>query len=193
MDEETKPNRETNKNLTGKILLIVFGLLIVGSVAVTYYRIMIKRDYIIFAEADCDPTTEKCFVYVCDSEMEECIGDPEQDTSYYKIIKKKAANIPLCDPNQEECEALVCGENEKDCEEILCEDENEDEIECNDPEQYNLDHPDTETEEETACEEGDEVCLQEENSAANEEDSGVESEEDADTESSSSSETSDAL
>lgn len=166
MSEEIKPNTDDNKKPAGKILLIVFSLLIIGSAAITYYRIMIKRDYIISAEANCDPTAEKCFVYVCDPTAEECAGNPEEDTSYYKIIKKRAANIPLCDPKQEDCQALQCGEGEKDCEEILCEDENEDEIECNDPEQYNLDHP---AEEETACEEGDEECLQEENSAVDEE------------------------
>lgn len=160
MSEEIKTTTD-NKKSAGKILLVVFVLLIIGSVAITFYRIMIKRDYIVSAEADCDPAAEKCFVYVCDPESEECTGNPEEDTSYYKLIKKKASNIPLCDPNQEGCQALQCGEGEKDCEEILCEAGNKERAECNDPEQYNLDHPVTEDEAETACEEGDEECSQE--------------------------------
>jgi hypothetical protein len=152
------------------LFFVVFGLLIFGSVAFTYYRIVMARDYFITAEADCDPTIEKCFVYVCDSTAgEECTGNPEEDTSYYKIMKRKAFNVPLCDPNVDEsCEALICPEGEKDCSYELCSEGNADGIECNDPEQYNIDNP-ADEEEETACEEGDEECLSEEESADSEE------------------------
>src|SRR5665647_1731385 len=106
-----------------KIFFLVFFLLIAGSIAVTYYRIVIKRDYIISAQADCDPTMEKCFVWECDPistvEGEACIGDSESDIWYYKIIKRRAANIPLCDPNDENCTALTCSVGEKECEEVL--------------------------------------------------------------------------
>lgn len=159
-----------------KILLWVFGLLIVGSVGVTFWRIMIKKDYIIEAEADCDPTIETCFIYECDPAAEECTGNPEEDTSYYKLIRRNAANIPLCDPNDENCEALTCPEGEVECETVLCSDETKEEGQiCNDPEQYVLDNP-IEDEELTECEEGDEGCLAaiddagENDTAANEED-----------------------
>lgn len=166
--EESKwPNR---------IFFIIFGLLILGSVAFTYYRIMIKKDYLISAQADCDPYTEKCFIYNCDPKEEECTGDPEEDVWYYKIVKRKAFNIPLCDPNDENCEALVCPEGEADCSYEFCEEGNKDEIECIDPVQYAIDNPEEEEtcaeddeeclSEESQCEEGDEDCLQaeEENS-----------------------------
>lgn len=148
---------------------MVFGFLILGSVVFTYCRVVIKKDYIISAETDCDPYSERCFIYVCDPNYEECTGDPVEDTSYYKIIKRKAFNIPLCDPNDENCEALICPEGEEDCSYELCEEGNEEGIECNDPEEYTAENPpEEECEEgdeecligETECEEGDEECLQ---------------------------------
>lgn len=143
-----------------KVLLWVFALLIAGSVGVTYWRIMIQKDYIIEAEADCDPTAETCFIYECDPEAEECTGNPEEDTSYYKIVRRNAANIPLCDPNDENCEALTCPEGEAECETILCSEETAEEGQvCNDPERYVLDNPIEEEEEIVECEEGDEECL----------------------------------
>lgn len=140
------------------MLLWIFGLLIAASVGVTFWRIMIKKDYIIEAEADCDPTLETCFVYECDPEAEECTGDPTEDISYYKILRRNAANIPLCDPVDENCEALTCPEGEAECEMVLCSDETKTEEDvCNDPVQYVLDNP---VEEEVVeCEEGDEECL----------------------------------
>ena len=156
--KKTEEQKEKQKRWPNVLFFIAFGLLLFGSVAFTYYRIVVKKNYLISAEADCDPTIEKCFVYVCDPAAgEECTGDPEEDTSYYKIIKRKASSIPLCDPNDENCDALICSEGEADCNYELCEDGNADGIECNDPEQYNIDHP--ADEEESECEEGDEECL----------------------------------
>lgn len=199
---------ESNKS--NIIFFIIFGLLILGSVAFTYYRIMIQKDYLISAEAECDPTVEECFIWECDPESTEegeaCTGDEEEDIWYYKIIKRKAFNIPLCDPNDENCEALICSEGEKDCSYELCEEGNADEIECNDPVQYNIDNPEEEesecaeddeeclaeeeageeceegdeeclnAEEESACEEGDEECLAEEEASAGEEECDAETE-----------------
>lgn len=158
------------------IFFIIFGLLILGSVAFTYYRIMIERDYLISAETDCDPTSEKCFIYICDPKTEGCTGDPEEDTWYYKIIKRKASNIPLCDPNDENCEALTCLKGENDCSFEFCQEGNADGIECNDPEQYNIENP---LEEESVCEEGDEECLSAEESACEDGDEECVAEEEA--------------
>lgn len=124
-----------------KILFLIMGVLMLGSITVTYYRYIVKRDYIIQAQAICDPYTEKCFVYVCDPETgEECTGDPVEDTSYYKLINRNAKNIPLCDPNDENCDALVCPEGEADCSFTLC-DSTEEGIVCNDPAAYTLENP----------------------------------------------------
>jgi hypothetical protein len=162
-----------------KILIVVFALLILGSVGATYYRIFVKRDYIISAQTDCDPLEENCYVWECDpnatDESEKCTGDPEKDIWYYKIINRKAYNIPLCDPNSEECEALTCSEGEDDCEMKNCDPEAD---ECRTPEKYQEENPDALSEEECAeddeeclsgeleesfeCEEGDAECLNEE-------------------------------
>ena len=130
-----------------KIFFLVFFLLIVGSVAVTYWRIMVKRDYIISAQTECDPAAENCFVYECDPEDPEdpeCATLPEEErVSYYKIINKNAQNIPLCDATAGECpEDLACEEGEEECETILCDEENVPEGEsCNDPAAYLEENP----------------------------------------------------
>jgi len=166
-----------------KILILVFLLLIVASVAVTYYRIFIKRDYIISAEMDCDPLEENCYLWICDPAVDGegyCTGDPEEDTWYYKILNRKAYNIPMCDPSDEECEALMCPEGEADCEILNCEEGEED---CVTSEQYLIENPDALEEEceeddeeclleegdETECEEGDEECLMSQEEGAEEE------------------------
>jgi hypothetical protein len=183
MDTQEAPKENQNITLDrkSKVLFVIIGLLIVGSVAVTFWRYMMKRDYIIQAQTDCDPTTENCFVWKCDPassvEGEACTGDEESDTWYYKIIRRNAKNIPLCDPNDENCTALVCDPGEKDCSEELCTDDNVPEGEsCNDPEQYLIDNPPEEEcaeddeeclaeQEAIECEEGDEECLAEEAAA----------------------------
>ena len=181
--ETPKENQNITLDKKSKILFVIIGLLIVGSVAVTFWRYMVKRDYIVQAQTDCDPESEACFVWECDPESTEegyaCTGDPEEDIWYYKTIIRNAKNIPNCDPNDEECTALVCDPGEIDCSEELCTAENVPEGEsCNDPEQYLIDNPlEEECEEEDEeclaeqevieCEEGDEECLAEE--AADEE------------------------
>lgn len=146
-----------------KIFFLVFFLALALSVLATYYRIVIARDYMIAGQADCDPAVENCFIYECDPEVEECTGDPEEDVWYYKKVNRKAANIPLCDPSDESCEALVCSEDEEECEEILCSEETVEEGDvCSDPETYISEHPEAlEGDEDVVeCEEGNEECIE---------------------------------
>jgi hypothetical protein len=151
-----------------KILLGILFLLIIASVAVTYWRIMLQKDYVIENQIDCDPYAEKCFIWECDptstDEEEKCKGDIEEDIWYYQIAKRKAANIPLCDPEKDEkCDPWTCGEGEKDCSQTFCNDSNKAEqgVECNDPVKYTEENPIEEEgdSEESACAEGDEECL----------------------------------
>ncbi|KKQ52435.1 MAG: hypothetical protein US70_C0009G0030 [Parcubacteria group bacterium GW2011_GWD2_38_11] len=165
-----------------KILLWVLALLIIASVGATYWRIMIKKDYVIEAQIDCDPYEEKCFVWECDpdstEEGEACTGDEENDIWYFAVARRNAANIPLCDPETDEsCDPWTCVEpygdgiwGEKDCEKILCDEVTKEEqgVECNDPIQYTIDNPIED--EEVECEEGDEECLAVEESACEEDD-----------------------
>lgn len=159
-----------------KILIAVFLVLILISVGITYWRIMVKKDYVVESQVDCDPYSEACFIWQCDpastEEGEACTGDPEIDIWYYKIARRLAANIPLCDPETDEtCDPWTCTEEERDCQQILCDEvTGEDQgVECNDPEQYTIDNPieeedlsadeaecDPETDEECVIEEGEE-------------------------------------
>jgi len=119
-----------------KFFFIIIALSVVISIIATYWRIMIKKDYIIKAQANCDPVTERCFVWQCDFNSlvdgEKCVGDSEKDIFYYKIVKRNASKIPLCDPVDESCQALVCEDDEPECEVIFCDDENklEQGVEC---------------------------------------------------------------
>jgi hypothetical protein len=165
-----------------KILLAVFFALIIISVGITYYRTIVKRDYIVEAQTDCDPYTEACFVWQCDPGSTEegvaCTGDPETDVWYYKIAKRNAENIPECDPEADEtCDPWTCVEGEKDCSEILCDEATAEEqgVSCNDPEEYTLNNPPEEeteeglSEDEAGCDpELDEECVIEEDSSASE-------------------------
>jgi hypothetical protein len=100
-----------------KILMWVFVGALIISVGATYYRYVVKRDYIIFAHAPCDPEMESCFYYPCEEGDTEC---SPADVEYYKKINKKAYNIELCDSESPDCQPLVCQENEADCEIISC-------------------------------------------------------------------------
>lgn len=131
-----------------KIFFIVLVLIIVGSVAVTYWRIMIKQDYTIEAQTDCDPYTEACFVWRCDPESniegESCVGDSEKDIWYFKVIQRNASRIPLCDPNDENCDALICSDNEPECGYVFCTEDNMEAqyaTACNDPIVYTEENP----------------------------------------------------
>jgi len=131
-----------------KILFIIFGLLILGSVSFTYWKIMVKRDYVIENQVDCDPYEEKCFIWECDSESseegEKCTGNPDDDIWYYKIARRKAVNIPLCNPEKDEnCDPFVCNSDEIDCSETLCDDETKVKqgAECNNPIKYSAENP----------------------------------------------------
>jgi len=167
-----------------KILIWVFVVLIIGAVAVTFWRIYIQRDYVITSQIDCDPYTEACFIWKCDPastvEGEACTGDPEADIWYYKIAERNASMIPECDPETDEtCLPFDCLPGEPECEQILCAEGNEDEIPCVDPVQFTIDNPieeeaaecaegeECEVTEEEACDpETDETCVSAEESTA---------------------------
>lgn len=104
-----------------KILFWTLVALVVLSVSASYYRFMVLHDYLVQAEVDCDPSHESCFVWECDPEEEECTGNPDEDTWYYKIAYRNAKNIPACDAEDETCDHFTCPEEgEAECREVLC-------------------------------------------------------------------------
>ena len=136
-----------------KILFLVFFLVLAGSIFLTYYRYMVVKDYIIETQVSCDPMVESCFIYVCDPENgEECTGDLEQDTSYYKLLHRNAKNIPLCDPAEADCPVAVCRPGEVDCQVTLCDPAAGEDMACSNPSDFEakdeeVDEEDVETEE----------------------------------------------
>ncbi len=137
-----------------KIFFGAFAVIVAGSVAISYHKFMVVRDYVIEAQVDCNPSVDRCFVWKCDptstKEDTMCTGNPEEDTWYYKLFRRNAKNIPLCDPSAEDCAAYVCPEGERDCEETFCDElslaaSGELDGSCSDPEQYNLENPDEPT------------------------------------------------
>lgn len=169
METENKAKNNESSEIRldrkSKVLFIVIAFLIAGAITITFWRIVLKRDYIVQAQTDCDPTTENCFIWKCDpsstEEGEACTGDPETDTWYYKIVRRNAKNIPLCDPNADEnCDAYTCVPDEKDCSDDLCTPENVSEGEsCNDPVQYNIDNPPEEEFVGEECAPDDQECI----------------------------------
>ncbi len=168
----------------GKIVFLVLFLIIFYAIAATYYRTYIAKNYIIETEIECDPTTERCYASICDpADDPECPENEEERASYYKLIKKKRANISdemnNCNSHEIECPELSCEPEETNCQMLECDPEkvgepdpyNTEERECSDPEQYNLDHPDEESleseEDGSACNpEEDDECLVEEDASS---------------------------
>jgi hypothetical protein len=100
-----------------KILLTVFLLLLIGTISVTVYMYGVKKDYLVSAQASCDPSTESCFYLPCAEGDDTC--DPA-NVEYYKKVEKKASNLELCDPAVEGCNPLVCTDGEKGCTVTYC-------------------------------------------------------------------------
>jgi hypothetical protein len=171
METEIKKEENTEINLDrkSKILFVVLAILIAGSVAVTYWRYMVKRDYIIQAQIDCDPETQNCLVWKCDpmslEEGEDCTGVPDNDIWYYKIFNRNAKNIPDCDPKDENCAAYQCDPGEPECETTSCSPDNiKKGEECSAPEQYLKDNPpEEEASADEECLPDDEECLNAQN------------------------------
>ena len=134
MDNSTVKENGPKMDVWSKGLLVIFSIAILLSIAASYDRYMVKRDYIIEAQVDCDPMMESCFVQKCDPESQDvttmCTGNPKEDTTYYKNIRKNAMNISLCNPQNADCKPMVCAEGETDCSYTLCEDGNADNVPC---------------------------------------------------------------
>lgn len=146
-----------------KILTIVFVVLILGSVGVAYYRYMVQKDFLVKYETPCEPSEEACFVYECDASADECTGNPEEDTTYYSLMYRKAFNIPECDAEVEgDCDdAYICPDGEEGCSAVTCDEETAtaEEVTCSDPKDFPV-------EEEVSEEMTEEIPVEEETAEA---------------------------
>jgi len=115
---ETTEQKPDKKN---KIFYIVMFSLIILSVAVTFVKIVILKNYQIVSQVSCDPKIEKCFMSVCDPATDgtcPSASSTAERTTYYKNISKKAETIFLCEQTTEKIgcgEELSCTIGEKDC------------------------------------------------------------------------------
>ncbi|MDD5750164.1 MAG: hypothetical protein PHU56_00735 [Candidatus Pacebacteria bacterium] len=103
-----------------KIFFIVFFFLVLAGVGVSFCKYFVLKDYYIRAEVECDPRMENCFMAECDPlSDDECPESPDERISYYKIVEKKAYDIPLCDSDSPDCQPFTCGQSDN-CREIFC-------------------------------------------------------------------------
>ena len=119
MDDLNKKEDRANT-----IFYVVLILLIIISVGITFYKIVILKNYQIVAQVSCNPATEKCFESICDpAEDEKCPENVTERTSYYKNISKKANTIYVCEMTEEKLgcnKELSCTEGEASCSYTYC-------------------------------------------------------------------------
>lgn len=158
-----------------KIFFAVFFTLIAAVVIITYMKYFVAKDYYITAQADCDPTAQKCFIWKCDPNStdptEKCTGDPTKDTWYYQDVKKLASQIPLCDPDSDDsCKALEC-DSGMDCMVTYCNDitKKAEGVDCSDPDEYNKENPPaaTDNSDNSTCAPDDQSCVNADQSGDN--------------------------
>ncbi len=99
--------------------------------ALTYYRFIIKRDYIVGYNIPCDSSLEKCFV---DFE-----GEMGSEFSFYSKMEKYAPDLfKECGSNITECnEANVCLQSDRGCKKKYCDINNNDGDTCVGPDIFN--------------------------------------------------------
>ncbi len=114
---------DNKTKIANRIFYTILILLILASVGVTFWKIVIQKDYQIVAEVSCDSTIEACYRY----EPEPCVeGDSEcipEEAYDYKMISKNAANIYACEQTEEKLgcdEELSCLEDELNCSYTNC-------------------------------------------------------------------------
>ena len=92
--------------------IILITLIIVVGV-ISYYRFIVKHDYIVGYEGVCDPTTEKCFVGVDDTSGKEY---------YYSKVQKYEPDLyKECGKDITDCkDASVCLPSDRKCSITYC-------------------------------------------------------------------------
>lgn len=106
-----------------KVLYRIFFTIVVASIGITFVKYFVLKDYEIHINIPCNPRNESCFVYECEDGEVDCEENSEGAmVQYYKVLQKKAYNLPSCMKDSVSCEdvVLTCAENEESCEIVLC-------------------------------------------------------------------------
>lgn len=86
-------------------LLISFLILAsLVSAALAFDKFYIRRDYIVMANIDCDPSQNSCFV-----------GDGEDTPDYYAELSRPAYSISVCNGWADQCAPLTCDDGNPQC------------------------------------------------------------------------------
>lgn len=98
---------------------ILLAMVLVAVAATIWYRFdqyVIQRNFVMVANAFCDPESEECFVMDCDPETDE-----ECDATPYKKVSILASEAPAC-LQEHTCETFSC-DGLSSCEITTCDDE----------------------------------------------------------------------
>lgn len=103
---------------------IIIILLVVVVAVVSYYRFMVKYDYLIGYEGECDPAINSCFVG--------CNDDACTSKYYYtEMIKYAHSLYKECGKDITGCStASVCLSSDKDCSITYCDPKKDGEDKC---------------------------------------------------------------
>ena len=125
----TIQDAESREKIRSRWFFGIFFALIFLSISATFYRVFIARDYLVTVETICSPEAQSCFARdVCDTEDQVCSeGDTPTETSYYKIVERKAFAFPeTCASGSADsplCADMSCRPGEAECTETFCSDE----------------------------------------------------------------------
>lgn len=106
-----------------KVLYSIFFTIVITSIGITFVKYFVLKDYEIRMNIPCNPQNESCFVYECEDGEMDCEENGEGVmVQYYKVLQKKAYNLPSCMKDPDSCEnrTLVCAEDEELCEIFFC-------------------------------------------------------------------------
>jgi hypothetical protein len=104
--------------------ILIFFIILIG--VISYYRFMIKYDYIVEYEGVCDPTMQNCFVG--------CDDDACTEVYFYSKAQKYAADLfAQCGNDVTDCEAAnTCFQEDRHCSITYCDPKNDDNL-CETP------------------------------------------------------------
>lgn len=96
------------------IFFYILALFIIVISVVSYYRLIIKNDYLVGYEGVCDPAINKCFIG--------CEDDTCTEEYYYSKVVKYAPDLfRECGKDITDCEtASVCLSNDRKCSVTYC-------------------------------------------------------------------------
>src|SRR3989344_4685293 len=97
------------KFLSNNFFLLILLSAVIVNVFISYNRFIVRQDYIVRYEGECDPLLERCFV---GCEDEDCTEEYN-----YSIVQKYAADLfAQCGRDITDCEAAsMCLPGDREC------------------------------------------------------------------------------